>query len=33
VEILSGLHENETVALGTTNGQPLSDSVAVRIVR
>lgn len=33
VEILSGLHENDTVALGTTNGQPVSDGVAVRIVR
>jgi HlyD family secretion protein len=33
VEILSGIKENETVALGTTNGQPLNDGVAVRIIR
>jgi HlyD family secretion protein len=33
VEILSGLHEGDTVALGTTNGQPVSEGAAVRIVR
>lgn len=33
VEILSGLHEGDTVALGTTNGQPISEGVAVKIVR
>jgi HlyD family secretion protein len=33
VEILSGLQEGETVALGTTNGQPVSTGVAVEIVR
>lgn len=33
VQITSGLHEGETVALGTTNGQPVSEGVAVEIVR
>jgi HlyD family secretion protein len=33
VEILSGLHEGETVALGTTNGQPVSEGAAVEIER
>ncbi len=33
VEIRSGLHEGETVALGTTNGQPVSQGAAVEIVR
>jgi len=33
VEILSGLQENEIVALGTTNGQPIGDGLPVRIVR
>lgn len=33
VEILSGLKEGDTVALGTTNGQPVSEGVAVKIVR
>ena len=33
VEITSGLHEGDTVALGTTNGQPVSQGVAVEIVR
>jgi HlyD family secretion protein len=33
VEILSGLKEGDTVALGTTNGQPITDGVAVKIVR
>ncbi len=33
VEITSGLQEGETVALGTTNGQPVSQGAAVEIVR
>jgi HlyD family secretion protein len=33
VEITSGLHEGDTVALGSTNGQPVSEGVAVEIVR
>lgn len=33
VEILSGLKEGDVVALGTTNGQPVSEGVAVKIVR
>ena len=33
VEVLSGLQEGETVALGSTNGQPVSAGVAVEIVR
>jgi HlyD family secretion protein len=33
VQITSGLKEGETVALGTTNGQPVSEGVAVKIVR
>jgi HlyD family secretion protein len=33
VEILSGLKEGDTVALGTTNGQPIGEGVAVKIVR
>ncbi|QNI32999.1 efflux RND transporter periplasmic adaptor subunit [Alloacidobacterium dinghuense] len=33
VEIVSGLHEGDVVALGSTNGQPISEGVAVRIVR
>ena len=33
VQIVSGLHEGETVALGTTNGQPVSQGAAVEIVR
>ncbi len=32
VQILSGLKEHTVVALGTTNGAPLSDDVPVRIV-
>ena len=32
VQILSGLSEGQTVALGTTNGQPITDGVPVRIV-
>jgi HlyD family secretion protein len=33
IEILSGLQEGDIVALGTTNGQPISEGAAVRIVR
>ena len=33
VQILSGINENDTVALGTTNGQPITDGVPVKIVR
>jgi HlyD family secretion protein len=33
VEIVSGLHEGDTVALGTTNGQPISDGAPVKIER
>jgi HlyD family secretion protein len=33
VEITSGLQEGETVSLGTTNGQPVSQGAAVEIVR
>ncbi|HMD21672.1 MAG TPA: efflux RND transporter periplasmic adaptor subunit [Alloacidobacterium sp.] len=33
VEIRSGLQEGETVALGTTNGQPVSQGAPVEIVR
>ncbi|WP_158752066.1 efflux RND transporter periplasmic adaptor subunit [Acidobacterium sp. S8] len=33
VEIASGLKEGDTVALGTTNGVPVSEGVAVKIVR
>jgi HlyD family secretion protein len=33
VQIVSGLKEGDTVALGTTNGQPVSEGVAVKIVR
>jgi HlyD family secretion protein len=33
VEITSGLKEGDTVALGTTNGLPVSEGVAVKIVR
>ncbi len=33
VEITSGLREGETVALGTTNGQPVTQGAAVEIVR
>jgi len=32
VQILSGLKEHEVVALGTTNGQPISEGVPIRIV-
>jgi HlyD family secretion protein len=33
VQILSGLAENDTVALSTTNGEPLAERVPVRIDR
>jgi HlyD family secretion protein len=33
VSILTGLKEGDTVAVGTTNGQPLQDGVAVKVVR
>lgn len=33
VQIVSGLKEGDTVALGTTNGLPISEGVAVKIVR
>jgi HlyD family secretion protein len=33
IEILSGLNEGDSVALGTTNGQPLSDGASVSVVR
>jgi HlyD family secretion protein len=29
VEILSGLREGDVVALGSTNGQPIGDGMAV----
>jgi HlyD family secretion protein len=32
VQIVSGLKEHTVVALGTTNGQPISESVPIRIV-
>lgn len=32
VQILSGLKEQQLVALGTTNGQPIADGVPIRIV-
>jgi HlyD family secretion protein len=32
VQILSGLHEGQTVTTGTTNGQPIVDGVPVKIV-
>jgi hypothetical protein len=33
VQVLSGLAENDTVALSTTNGEPLAERVPVRIDR
>jgi len=33
IEILSGLNEGDAVALGTTNGQPLSDGAVVNILQ
>jgi HlyD family secretion protein len=32
VQIVSGLGEHTVVALGTTNGQPLTEGVPIRIV-
>jgi HlyD family secretion protein len=32
VQILSGLKEHTAVALGTTNGAPISEGVPIRIV-
>lgn len=32
VQVLSGLEEGQKVALGTTNGQPITDGVPIRIV-
>jgi hypothetical protein len=32
VQILSGLKDHTVVALGTTNGTPISEGVPVRIV-
>ncbi len=33
IQIVSGLQEGQTVAVGTTNGQPIVDGVPVKIVR
>ncbi|MBX6361169.1 MAG: efflux RND transporter periplasmic adaptor subunit [Acidobacterium ailaaui] len=33
IEVLSGLSEGDTIALGTTNGQPLSDGASVNVLR
>jgi HlyD family secretion protein len=33
IQIVSGLREGETVALGTTNGQPVVDHVPVKVVQ
>jgi HlyD family secretion protein len=33
VQILSGIHTGDVVALGTTNAQPLSDGVPVKVVQ
>jgi HlyD family secretion protein len=33
IQIVSGLHEGQTVALGTTNGQPVVDRVPVKVVQ
>ncbi len=32
IQIVNGLHEGETVALGTANGQPIVDRVPVKVV-
>jgi len=32
VQILSGLKEHTVVALGTTNGAPISEGVPIRVV-
>jgi HlyD family secretion protein len=33
IQILSGLHEGQQVAIGTTNGEPVIDGVPVKVVR
>jgi HlyD family secretion protein len=33
VQILSGVNEHDTVALGTTNGQPIVDGLPIKIVK
>jgi len=33
VAILSGLREGESVAVGTTNGQPLQEGIPIKVVR
>jgi HlyD family secretion protein len=33
IQIVSGLSEGQTVATGTTNGQPIADGVPVKVVR
>jgi HlyD family secretion protein len=33
IQIVSGLHEGQTVAIGTTNGLPLLDGVPIKIAR
>ncbi|AXC10411.1 putative RND efflux membrane fusion protein [Acidisarcina polymorpha] len=33
IQIVSGLQEGQTVAVGTTNGQPIVDGVPVKVVR
>ncbi len=33
IQIVSGLKEGQTVATGTTNGQPIADGVPVKVVR
>ena len=33
IQITSGLNQGDTVAIGTTNGQPLADGIPVKIIR
>jgi HlyD family secretion protein len=33
VQIVSGIHEHDVVALGTTNGQPIQDGMPIKIVK
>jgi hypothetical protein len=33
IQIVDGLHEGESVALGTANGQPIVDKVPVKVVQ
>ena len=33
VQVLSGLNEGDTVALGTTNGEPIAEGVPIRVVQ